>query len=336
MTPDAPTTVTISDVAQAAGVSKMTVSNVINGKVRVRPDTRARVEAAIQQTGYRVNPLARALAGGARGLIGVIAPSLTWPYVGEVIHGASRAAEHLGYSLALFTAPLGRGLDPARRSLLRHLADGVMLVLPDASPGWADPADLPEHVVSIDGPGAHRLVVDHAHGARLAMDHLLSLGHRRIAHIAGPVERGRDHAARRLRGYRDALREAGLTVRPEDVVRGTYSEQSGRAAALALLQRPEAPSAIFAASDGMAIGAIHTALDLGLQVPRDLSVIGFDDLPIATAVRPSLTTVRQPLRQIGADAVEALVRAATGTALPARRRYDTELIVRESTAPPGG
>ena len=335
MTPDAPPTVTINDVAQAAGVSKMTVSNVINGKAGVRPGTRARVEAAIEATGYRVNPLARALAGGPRGLIGVIAPSLTWPYVGEVIHGASHAAEALGVSLALFTAPLGRSLDTSRRSLLRHLADGVLLVLPDAAPGWADPADLPERVLSLDGPGAHQLLVDHAQGARLAMEHLLSLGHRRIAHIAGPVEQARDHAARRLRGYRDALRRAGLAPRPEDVRRGDYSEESGRRAALDLLCGADPPSAIFAANDGMAIGTIHAAQDLGLTLPRDLSVVGFDDLPGATAVRPGLTTVRQPLRQLGADAVTALV-GTGGSPLPLRRRYPTELIVRGSSAPPGG
>lgn len=330
--PRTPLNVTISDVARAAGVSKMTVSNVINGRRGVRTATRERVEAAIRATGYQPNPLARMLAGGLRGLIGVVAPNLALAYVGLIIQGASEAAEASGQNLALFSVPPGARLDDARRALLRHLTGGAILVLPTDEDLLAD---LPGPLVSLDGPGPHQLRVNHRQGALAATEHLLALGHTRIAHIAGPAEHPWNHAERRLSGYRAALRAAGIAPRPEYLRRGTFGEASGHAAATSLLSLPQPPSAIFAANDLMAIGAVHAAQDLGLQVPRDLSVVGFDDLPAAVALRPGLTTVRQPLHQLGADALRMVLRAASGERLPARVSYPTELVVRESTAPPG-
>lgn len=325
---------TIADVARAAGVSKMTVSNVMSGRVSVRPETRARVLAVIELSGYQVNPLARALAGGKSRLIGITAPSLSWPYVGEIVQGASQAAEAAGLDLAVFTWPSGQPL-PDGLALLSHLTGGLLRILPPGPEDeliWPRAAASPPQV-SVGGPGQYELLVDNYGGARQAAAYLADLGHTRIAHIVGGTDTAPLDAAERLRGYRDELHARGLAV-PDAYIRlGTYHERSGLDAAQALLRLPDPPSAIFAANDAMAVGAVHAAQDLGLRVPQDLSVVGFDDLPSARAVRPNLTTVRQPLHDLGRLGVLWLGALARGERPPSPHILSTELVVRESSGP---
>lgn len=330
--------VTLADVARMAGVSKMTVSNVINNKPGVSEPTRRRVQRAVEQSGYLANPAARLLAGRRMNLIGVLAPRFGWPYVNEVVNGASGAAEQAGLNLAIFTTSEHPGVERERAALLRGLADGVLMVLPGLGAGDADtdPGLLLRGVpvVVVDAQGPHNVRADNAAGARQAVRHLLELGHRRIGHVLGPCQSRADAEERRA-GFLAALAGAGLKAPPEYLQPGDYTEAGGERAGHALLSLPAPPSAIFAANDASALGVLRAAAALGLRVPRDLSVIGFDDVPLAAHTRPGLTTIRQPLHQMGAAGVRLLIELARGTAPPELHlRFPTELVRRDSTGPP--
>ncbi|WP_255639956.1 LacI family DNA-binding transcriptional regulator [Deinococcus taeanensis] len=314
----------------------MTVSNVINGKSGVRPATRQRVLDAIAETGYRVNVTARTLAGGRNRMISVFTPQLNRPYAAEVVQGAAEAAERLNYDLVVMMQAPHSASD---FSMMTRLSVGALLIQP--SPEWVR-GDLPPHVVSVDGPSAHPLTVDNYGGACRAMQHLLALGHTRIGFVSGldaePELRGEGHerndAHERFRGYRDSLHAAGLPVRPEYTAHGDFTKASGERAAWQLLHLPDPPTALFVSGDAMALGAVHVAQDLGLHIPGNLSVVGFDDLPLAGLSRPGLTTVRQPLPTMGAVAVQMLAALAESQACPLPAPFPTELIVRESTGAP--
>ncbi|GGR22406.1 LacI family DNA-binding transcriptional regulator [Deinococcus ruber] len=340
---DERSTITLNDVARRAGVSPMTVSNVINGTRNVRPATRQRVLDAIAQTGYRVNPLARSLAGGHNRMISVFTPKLNRPYAAEVVQGAAEAAERLNYDLVVMMLSPNSTSD---FSMMSRLSVGALLIQPSRQAPWFS-ADLPPHVVSVDGPSAHPLTVDNYGGACSAMQHLLTLGHTRIGFISGleaepdiqnvstsnaPYERNDAHE--RFRGYRESLARAGLPLLPDYVQHGDFTKGSGERAAKTLLRLPVPPTALFVSGDAMALGALHTAQDLGLKVPGEVSIVGFDDLPMATASRPGLTTVRQPLLHMGEVAVQILAALESGTEVPPPAPFPTELIVRESTARP--
>ncbi|SMB78761.1 transcriptional regulator, LacI family [Deinococcus hopiensis KR-140] len=319
----------------------MTVSNVINGKSGVRPATRQRVMDAIAETGYRVNAMARGLAGGRNRMISVFTPQLNRPYASEVVQGAAQAAERLNYDLVVMMLA---GSSTSDFSMMTRLSVGALLIQPSHEVEWAR-TDLPAHVVSVDGPSDRPFTVDNYGGAHLAMRHLLELGHTEIGFISGleaePEVPGRgsdrferNDAHERLRGYRECLEAAGLAVRNGDVQHGDFTKASGERAARRLLGLARPPTAIFASGDAMALGAIHVAQDLGLRVPGDLSVVGFDDLPIAAAARPGLTTVRQPLHLMGEVAVQTLAALAEGEDVPLPPPFPTELVLRESTAAP--
>ncbi|GHF48356.1 LacI family transcriptional regulator [Deinococcus metalli] len=319
----------------------MTVSNVINNKPNVRPQTRQRVLDAIEKTGYRVNPMARALAGGRARMLSVVTRQLNLPYVSEVLMGAAEAAETLNYDLVVLMAGTRTSPD---LSVMSRLSVGALLIQPNQfTPLGA--GDLPEHVVSVDGPSARALSVDNHGGAQRAMGHLLALGHTRIATITGLAahdidprsgrsvpDTDRDDGQERLRAYHGAMQAAGLRVPRGYVQQGDYTKSSGEAATRRLLRLHRPPTAIFAACDAMAVGAIHVAQDLGLRVPDDLSVVGFDGLPIASECNPQLTTVRQPLHEMGAAAVHLLVQLAGGQRPATPAPFATDLIVRGSTA----
>ncbi len=332
---------TIADVAKQARLSAMTVSNVINNKPNVRPQTRQRVLEAIEQTRYRVNPMARALAGGRGRMLSVITSQLNLPYVSEVLMGAAQAADELAYDLVVLMVGQRPSTD---LSVMSKLSVGALLIQPNQS-GQLGLEDLPKHVVSVDGPSAFPLGVDNYAGGISAMQHLLSLGHTRIATITGlgatyidphsgqPVfDTIRDDGKDRLRAYQDTMKQAGLSVPRGYVQEGNYTKTSGEHAMQRLLRLKHRPSAIFAACDAMAVGAIHVAQDHGLRVPDDLSIIGFDGLPIASESNPGLTTIRQPLHEMGAAAVKLLVQLAEGEHPPQLIPFSTQLIVRGSTA----
>ncbi len=337
------TTVTLAHVARMAGVSKMTVSNVINNKPGMSEDTKKRVLEAIEQSGYVANSAARALAGQRMNLIGVIVPQFDSSYLTEIIIGASTAAEAAGFDLAIFTTSNNIKRERERATLLRSFAEGVLLVMPVADEHQIFVGSVP--VVTINADGPYTVQSDNTSGGRLAAQHLLDLGHRRIGVVGFPRETQvrqqnvlyvpREDVLERQESFLKTLRAAGVGVTSKYQTECDLSDVQAEAPALALLSLPEPPTAIFAISDELAIGVLRAAHTLGLRVPEDVSVIGFDDVPQAQSTRPALTTVRQPLRAMGAAAAQLVSNLARGiTPTEPHPCFSTELIVRDSTAPP--
>jgi LacI family transcriptional regulator len=339
--------VTLADVAIVAGVSKMTVSNVINGKNGMSEQTRQRVLRAIAQSGYVANSAARVLAGRSMNLLGVILPQFNSLYLNEILLGASIAAEKNGFDLAVFTTSSNIKRERERATLLRSLADGVLLLMPVAIEHQIFMNSIP--VVTINADGPYTIQADNKHGGQLAAKHLLELGHTRIAHIHFPTHTinpkedtvyiPREDALERQQGFLETLRMAGIDTPSEYLVDcnsvNFWVETSAQEAALQLLSLSDPPTAIFAASDEMAIGVLQAAQIMGLRVPEDLSVIGFDDAPRSANTNPPLTTVRQPLREMGAAAAQLLSKLARGeTPNEPHPCFATELIVRDSTTTP--
>ncbi len=339
--------VTLADVGSVAGVSKMTVSNVINGKNGMSEETRQRVLKAIAQCGYVANSAARVLAGRSMNLLGVILPQFDSLYLSEILLGASVAAEKNGFDLAVFTTSSNVKRELERATLLRSLADGVLLLMPVAIEHQIFMNSIP--VVSINADGPYTIRADNKRGGQLAARHLLELGHTRIAHMHFPTEAiksrqdtvyvPRADALERGEGFLETLALAGLTTPGSYLVicntLDCWVETAAQEAALNLLRLTEPPTAIFAASDEMAIGILWAAQIMGLRVPEDLSVIGFDDSARAANSNPPLTTVRQPLREMGAAAAQLLCNLARGeTPNEPHPCFPTSLIVRSSTAKP--
>ena len=330
---------TIREIAERAGVSIATVSRVLNGREDVSDETRELVSRVIRDNGYVGKRSARSLSGGRTGLVGVLVPLVYPAYFSAILAGAAEAlAEH---DLRVVLSPTGHEHDrevSLLDRLMHGVADGALIVLPEESS---------EELERLLDHGYRFVVVDplmrlneripsvsaaHASGAHQAMRHLLALGHRRIAAITGP--RGWMATEDRRRGYHGALAAAGILPRPELEVEADFEIKGGLQAAGYLLDLPEPPTAIFAFNDNLAIGAIQAARARGTRVPEDLSIVGFDDVEHATVVTPALTTVRQPLAEMGRTAVSLLIR------LLERQRFETlhlelatRLVVRDSTAP---
>jgi DNA-binding LacI/PurR family transcriptional regulator len=325
--------VTISYIAATAGVSIPTVSKVINGRSGVAADTRARVEALITQYGYRKSAPAQ-----RSNLMELVVDELEHMWGVEIIRGVQQVVrEHrIGLVLTEF------GPD---HNTIRYWIDDTIARKPDCIVTVAQLSENEQN--QLRARGIPFVVLDPAaelpddvpfvgatnwSGGRSATRHLIGLGHRDIAMINGP---GHLYCEARLDGHRSALQSGGLPARPEDVVRAPLTRDGGYEAALVLLDRPDRPTAIFAANDLQAIGAYQAARTLGLRVPTDLSVVGFDDLPIATMVDPQLTTVRQPLTEMAMAATELALALGRGeTSAQTGLELATKLIVRESTAPP--
>lgn len=329
---------TIVDVARAAGVSVSTVSRVLNNKPDVAADTRETVLAAIQRLGYVANPSARRLAGGRTGIIGLIVPDITTAYTVEIVRGVGEAVNEAGYDLVLYTVvQRHEGAERERTwlsMLSRGLVDGLVLVLPRS---------MADELLALSNRGLPIVLIDHrgidtnlpsvcatnVEGALEATRYLLSLGHQRIGFITGTLQyrAGSD----RLAGYRLALAQAGIAFDPTLVVEGDFSRQRGYEGALALMRQPDPPTAIFASNDVSAFGALDALRDLGLRVPEDVSLVGFDDIPAAAEVRPSLTTVHQPLVDMGRHGAQLILALLNGQMdAPQRIELPTRLIVRSS------
>ena len=332
--------VTLADVAAQAGVSKMTVSKVINRKPGLKDSTRERVMEVVEQLGYTVHASARALAGGRTETLGVLVPSLYSQYLSEIIRGVDRTALKAGMELLISTTRRSSGPRNTGR-LAQGLVDGLLIVLPDPlalDERTLRSLPLPVVIIAPNTEEADHLPMfptvdaDHYTGARLAMDHLLSLGHRRIGLISA---NGRmSHSLKRVSGYREGLLTAGIPLDPELEVEGDFTQKAGFDAARTLLNLPVPPTAIFAVNDVSAFGAIEAIKDHGLRVPEDISVIGFDDIPQASQVYPPLTTIRQPLLEMGAAGTRLLLALIQGVeAVTDRLIVPTELIVRSSTGP---
>lgn len=331
---------TIRDVAARAGVSVATVSRVISGSDSVTPSTRQRVEEAMTALGWRPNQAARTLVHGRTGLLGVIVPDVANPFFGELATGMSIAASSLGVQLVHLHTDLSEELDVAALHLCRqHRLDAVIYTSGALGPGHRTAfQQLGRPVVlaaTYDPEGTWPgILVDSHVGGRMGARHLLSLGHRRIALVGGPAS-DPIAAGPRLAGWRNELAAAGCLPPPHWQFEVGWKQQHGYQAAIALLRESERPSAILCGSDVLALGVLAAAADLGISVPHELSVVGFDDLNLAALWRPSLTTLAQPIGTMGQDAVRLAVALAEGQAPPPTRWLIPELVVRGSTATPG-
>jgi len=336
--------VTISDVAEAASVSVRTVSRVLNGSPLVNAATRENVQAVIERLAFSPSLRARALAVGRSYLIGMIHDEPNVLSLGAVQKGFGEGCAAEGYELVVHAAKHRHGspeiVEEIVRFARRSRVDGLVL-LPPISESPAIPAALAELKVPVTGFAAVRvpgytamLVSDERRGGRLMAEHLLELGHRRIAMITGP--RDRHSATERAHGFRAALRDAGVSLPSELVREGDYGFESGVREASVLLQRPDRPSALFAGNDIMAAGALKAAAQMGIRVPEALSVAGFDGSSIAEMVSPALTTVHRPLVSMARDAAELLLSMIKDEAAmdwSADLSTSLSLIRRESTGP---
>jgi DNA-binding LacI/PurR family transcriptional regulator len=307
---------TIRDVARHAGVSVATVSRVLNDIPVVRTEVRDRVRDAIAELGYRPSSTARSLSLGRSQAIGVVAPFFTTPSVVERLRGVSQRTGHHGYGLILFDVETPDQRAGAFRDFARPgRLDGVLVIslpLLDAEVDALERDGLPVVTVDIGHPRVPHVVIDDAHGGELATEHLLARGHRRIGFVGDRPDSpfGFTSSEHRRRGFRRALRRANVSAAPELEVRGRHGREEARELARALLDRNDRPSAVFAASDTQAVGVLEAAHALGLRVPEDVAVIGFDDIEIAAPL--GLSTVRQPLRQSGACGADILLAAIAG------------------------
>lgn len=332
--------VSMADVAARAGVSGQTVSRVVNDSPRVDPGTRIRVEAAMADLGYRPHRAARALRTGRTQTIGLVVSTLATVGNSRMLQAVADAAASRGYALTVVSLGASADIGSAFEALREQGVDGA-IVLNEATAVVRDAA-APEglRLVVVDSAPDDRFGVvgtAHADGARAATEYLLGLGHRTVHHIAGPS--GSFAAAERARGWQDALagfRASGVVrasggVRAPGVVRGDWTAASGYSAASAL---PHDVTAVFAANDQMALGALRAFADAGRRVPGDVSVVGFDDIADAADYRPPLTTVRQDFDRLGERAVALLIGSIEGEAPRVLvESVPASLVVRASTAP---
>ncbi len=331
---------TINDIARAAGVSVPTVSKVVNGRSDVAAATREHVQRVISELGYVTGRAARSLRHGSSGLIDLAVEALDSEYVLEIIRGIEEALEPTGLRLVLSVT----GIDPRRErqwvnKVTDGSTDGAILVLARGQSAQLEELSkraIPFVVVdhrSETGPDIPSVGATNFAGGWAATEHLLSLGHRRIAAIGGPEDMR--CSQERIAGYRAALEAAGAVIDPALIRNGTFHLEGGEAETKALLALPDPPTAIFAGSDLQALGVYNALRTAGVQVPDRMSIVGFDDVPMAACTSPPLTTVRQPLAEMGRVATTMLVRLLAGEQLGSVRvELATSLVRRESCAPP--
>lgn len=327
--------VRMADVARRAGVSVATVSKVVNGRYGVATATTGRVHEVIAELGYEPSLGARSLRSSRTGILGVLVAEFE-PFSTQLLKGVSGAMAETGYELLAFAgATHGETVGWERRSLSRlggTLLDGAIIVTPTMiEPGVAVPVvAVDPHTGSSDVPTVDS---DNVGGARSAVEHLVELGHTRIGMIRGREDLESAHL--REQGFRQAMAAAGLEVDETLLATGSYRSESAVGPARLLLERRDRPTAVFAANDLMAIRTVEIARSLGLGVPEDLSVVGFDNVPESALAEPALTTVSQPLQEIGQTALSMLLTLLAGEELETTHvRLDTRLVARASTAPP--
>jgi len=326
---------TIRDVARDAGMSVATVSRAIRYPHLLSKDTLEKVNAVIAQLGYRPNLAAQNLRGTKTDLVLIVVPSLS-PFFLEICRGAEAAAGESGYNVLM--GHTGRQIE-RERHLLEETdagrADGAIVVTSVDLLALTGSGRLPPAILALDvsnGTGLPIVRADHTAGAEEATLYLAGLGHRRIAHIKGSAASGMTQ--HRLEGYLAALQKCGLAAAPGLIVDGDFTLESGEAAMETLLTLEERPTAVFAANDQMALGAIRTLRRAGLRVPEDMSVIGFDDERIAALYDPPLSTVRIPTYEIGYWAMKQMARLLAGEKVEPDIVLETELAIRRSTAAP--
>lgn len=324
--------VTIRDVAETAGVSVSTVSRVLNGKVDVAKDTKNRILSVIDELGYSTNLAARSMRSQKKNLIGLIMPDIAYPFAIEVMKGVNQAIAESEFDLLVYTSGnvRKRGRVTSEQKyitlLAKSISDGVIVVAPVAS---AYNIDKP--VVSIDpvmsDPSYPSVHATNYQGAMEAMEYLIGLGHRRIGFINGRTEL--ESANRRLSGYRDALQNAGIPIDEELIASGDYTTATGIACGRQLLNLENRPSAIFASNDQMAMGVYQVAEEMGLRVPDDFSLVGFDNITESKYL--GLTTVDQFVSEQGYGATQMLIQIINEIPLDKQTlKVQTQLVVRNS------
>jgi LacI family transcriptional regulator len=333
--PTVPARATIHDVARVAGVSVATVSKVANGRYGVAQSTIEKVSAVIEQLGYETSLVASSLRSHRTNVIGILVAGFE-PFSTELLKGISSAAVGSGYELLAYAGALTdeNWVGWERRSLSRlagTLVDAAIIVTPTVRlPGASIPVvAIDPHAGTGDVPAVD---TDNIEGARIATRHLIELGHRRIAHVAGRGDLL--SAVLRERGYRESLAEAGIPFDPELVREGAYWSKPTTIAARELLSLPDRPTAIFAANDLSAVRVLEVAHEMGIRVPEELSVVGFDDVPEAAGTTPQLTTVAQPLHDMGAQALRMVVEMLRrGEPEQQYVHLPAHLVIRQSTGP---
>jgi LacI family transcriptional regulator len=325
---------TIYTVAEKAGVSIATVSRVLNDRPRVKQETRARVIEAIQDLGYRPSALARERAVNRTEILALVFPDMAGPFYSALIQGATSEVNNHGYSLLVYGT---RGRDDTHAGFLHLLptkVDGFILMTRAVNDAYVHHLyqqripfvllDRQMEEIEVDS-----ILVDNVEGAYHAAEHLLQHGHSQVAFIGGPA--GSPNAEARFEGYRRALEDHGLSLSPRLVERGDFVQPGGYQAMGLLLDRLAPPLAVFVANDEMAIGAVEAIRGRGLSIPDNVAIIGFDDIQIASYIRPPLTTVRQPINRLGSLAVQRLLRRIADPETEAETIVlPTELVIRRS------
>lgn len=333
--------VTIKDVAQACGISTQTVSRVINQRPDVAPETRELVERTIAALGYQPSALARSLVRQRSYTLGVIIAGLKYVGVSQTLNGIAEESEQAGYSLLLKELPRfdTPNIVPVIESLMAHHVEGIVF----AGPEWNENVKVAQSQLPVScppivflkcqpNPNYTTISIDNYGGARMAVEHLLQAGRRHIGLIAGPLEWL--EARQRKQGWEDALTSAGISLAPYKWTQGNWNSASGEAAFAELKTKYPRMDAVFASNDQMALGVLHYAHLNGIRIPDDVAVVGFDNLAESAYFTPSLTTIEQPLRELGRLSVRTLLEQvnAAGQALAPRTIVlPTRLVVRQST-----
>ena len=335
--------VSIKDIAKAAGVSHSTVSRALSNSPLVSVDTKDRIQLLAREMGYSPDAQARSLVMGRTHTIGVVVTTITDPFVAEIVQSIENTALRRGYSVILASSQAEPEREIAAVEILHsRRVDGVIVASSRVGAYYQDHLErLGAPIVLVNshseqsGPYTFSISVNNHHGGYLATRHLIGAGHRRIAYVSGPPDHSDD--LNRLAGYQQALREADLDPDPALVVPGTGRASGGEQALPALLAPSDRPTAAFCYNDMTAVGLLKAARQSGLAVPRNLAVVGFDDIPLASYVVPSLTTVAQPKREMGRRATEMVLELLDGSGQAGAAFSNVivqgKLTIRESSGP---
>jgi len=330
--------ISIKDIAAAAGVSHSTVSRALRGSPLLKPETIARIRRIAEQQGYTASAVARSLVTRRTQTIGVVVTTIADSFVAEVVGGIEETANDHGYSVFLANS----NAEPEREMKVVHSfaerrVDGIVVTSSRVGALYTpllSQMHVPIVLINNQHPGefVHSVMIDNLEASRDAVNHLIGLGHRRIAYLGDRC--GYQSDTERFAGYREALDCAGLPFQPELVAHGDGRPEGGLAAMQKLLSLADPPTAVFCYNDMSALGALKAVRDAGLRVPDEISLAGFDDLFVAQYSEPPLTTVRQPRRQMGRLAMETLLKLIEGGSVEELIRVPGELVIRRSTAPP--
>lgn len=328
--------VTINDIAKLSGVSKATVSRVLNGSKPVSDAVREKVMRAIEETDYKPSSLARSLTTKETKLIGIVIPDVSNPVFSELVKGMEDMSGVSGYNILLCNSYLSHKKELDYLEIFRDKeVDGIIFLTTKERPEQVEffkkfgkPVVLVDRKFkTMDIPSVG---IDDYTAALKAVNYLINLGHKNIGMVRSTLQDS-SHGFNRYEGYRRAMEGAGLSINPQNVIEGDFSVKSGYNAMLKLLSGEAPPSAVFFANDLMAVGGIRCITDSGMKVPEDISVMGFDDIPIASMFIPSITTTRQPFFEIGKKAMEKLIHSIQEKVVEQHTVFETDLILRNST-----